>query len=285
MACISIPAAAIVGGIASSAIGAGAATSAADTQAQSAQNATNAQLGMFNQGQANVAPWLQAGQGSLAQLQAALGLTGQGAVTRTALGPAMRPGMTATPGAQFRPTPGGGVQQILSTGAAPQPGVGGIPLSAGAGATSPLAQILSQTPGYQWDVSQGQQAIMDQASSMGGVNSGATLKALSDYTSNQAQNTYQSYLQNLFGISNTGANAALGQAGIGAQVGGQIGSNMIGAGNALAAGQIGSANAISGGLGGLYNQYLMSQALQGGGGGAGIPAAAGGFDPSAFGFA
>jgi hypothetical protein len=266
MACISIPAAAIVGGIASSAIGAGAATSAADTQAQSAQNATNAQLSMFNQGQQNVAPWLQAGQGSLAQLQRALGLN---------TGPAMGGGLG-------RPVPigrPGSMNQI----AGPQAGVaGGMPMSAGG---SNLSGILSQTPGYQWDVSQGQQAIMDQASSMGGVNSGATLKALSDYTSNQAQNTYQSYLQNLFGISNTGANAALGQAGIGAQVGGQIGSNMIGAGNALAAGQIGSANAISGGMGGLYNQYLMSQALQGGGGGAGIPAAVGGFDPSAFGFA
>jgi hypothetical protein len=144
-----------------------------------------------------------------------------------------------------------------------------------------LTSILQATPGYQWDVSQGQNAILNNASAMGGVNSGATLKALSDYTSNQANNTYQQYLGNLFNMSGTGANAALGVAGIGTNVGANIGSNMIGAGNALAAGQIGSANAISGGIGGLYNQYLMSQALNGGGSstydpslyGAGIPSA------------
>jgi hypothetical protein len=230
-------------GLIGSVIGASATSGAADTQAQSAQNATNAQLSMFNQGQQNVAPWLQAGQGSLAQLQRALGLN---------TGPAMGGGLGGAPVPIGRP---GSMNQI----AGPQAGVaGGMPMSGGG---TDLTSILRNTPGYQWQVGQGQEAILDRASSLGGVNSGATLKALSDYTSNQADSTYQQYLQNLFGISNTGANAALGQAGIGAQVGWQIGSNMIGAGNALAAGQIGSANAISGGLGNAYNQYLMSQAL------------------------
>jgi hypothetical protein len=148
-------------------------------------------------------------------------------------------------------------------GATPQAGVSGIPLSAG-GAPD-LTSILRATPGYQWDVSQGLDAIMNKASAMGGVNSGATLKALSDYGMNQADNTYNQYIQNLMSLSNTGVNAGLGVAGIGAGVGQSIGGNMIGAGNALAAGQIGSANAITGGLGGIYNQYLMSQALNQGG--------------------
>lgn len=240
------------GAIGSSLIGASASQGAAQTQAGSADAATALQQQMFQQSQQNVAPWMQAGEGSLAQLQRALGLTGTPGPVQTTGGMAARPGS---------PLPGGptGMQQIAGAGATPQPGVAGIPMSAGG---SNLSGILSQTPGYQWDVSQGQEAILDQRSALGGVNSGATLKALSDYTSNQANNTYQQYLQSLFNLSGTGANAALGQSGIGAGVGQSIGGNMIGAGNALAAGQIGSANAISGGLGGLYNQYLMSQALQ-----------------------
>jgi hypothetical protein len=250
MGCISIPAAIIAGSVASAGIGAVASSGAAGTQADAANQATATQLGMFQQGQANVAPWLQAGQGSLAQLQRALGLTG-------GAGPG-GPGMPGNVGGQpsWRPT---GTQQIGGT---PQPGVGGIPMSAGG---ADLTSILRNTPGYQWQVGQGQDAILNRASSLGGVNSGATLKALSDYTSNQADSTYQQYLQSLFNLSGTGVNAGLGIAGIGAGVGQSIGGNIIGAGNAQAAGQIGTANAISGGLGSIYNQYLMSQALQGGG--------------------
>jgi hypothetical protein len=56
-------------------------------------------------------------------------------------------------------------------------------------------------------------------------------------------------------------------------LGSQLGSNIIGAGNAQAAGQIGSANAIVGGLGQGINFYQNQQLLnrlypaRGGGGG------------------
>jgi hypothetical protein len=243
------------GALGAAAIGSSASQSAANTQASAAQSATGAELAMFNQEQANVAPWLSAGQGSLAQLQRALGL----APTQVG-GPGPAPQAVANvgvPGAVPRPMTG---QALPGPGRTAQPGVGGIPLAAGG--TPDLTSILRSTPGYQWDVSQGQQAILDQRSALGGVNSGATLKALSDYTANQADNTYNQYINNLMQLSNTGANAGLGVAGIGAGVGANIGSNMIGAGNALAAGQIGSANAIAGGLGGAYNNFLMAQALQ-----------------------
>jgi hypothetical protein len=215
---------AIVGGsIISGAIGADASQSAANTQAGAANQATQAQLGMFNQTQQNLAPWMTAGKGSLAQLQ---GLVGSG------------------------------------------PGQLGKPFG--------MADFMAD-PGYQWRVQQGQDAIMNQRSALGGVNSGATLKALSDYTAGQATGTwddaYGRYIQqnqNLFNMLNsmsgTGANAAAGLGGIGTQVGEQIGSNIMGAGNARAAGQIGSANAITGAMGQGFNAYLMSQYLNPGGG-------------------
>ncbi len=199
-------------GIISGLIGANASTEAANTQSSSANAATQAELGMFNQTQANLQPWMQAGTQSLAQLQAALGM----------------PGAT---------TPGG----VAGTN---------------------LTSILQNTPGYQWTVGQGQQSILDQASALGGTNSGATLKALSDYTSNQANTTYEQYIQNLMSQSGAGQNAAANLGGFAASTGSQIGSNLIGSGNAQAAGQIGTASALTGGANSAFNNYLLMSMLQ-----------------------
>ena len=62
----SIVATAIVGaGIGGGLIESNAAQSAANTQASAANNATNTQLGIFNQTQANLAPYNTAGQSAL----------------------------------------------------------------------------------------------------------------------------------------------------------------------------------------------------------------------------
>jgi len=210
-------------GIISGLIGGNASTEAANTQSSSANAATQAELGMFNQTQANLQPWMAAGTQSLAQLQAALGM----------------PGAT-TPGGVARHGPAGQ----------------GVP------AGTNLTSILQNTPGYQWTVGQGQQSILDQASALGGTNSGATLKALSDYTSNQANTTYEQYIQNLMSQSGAGQNAAANLGGFAASTGGQIGSNLIGSGNAQAAGQIGTASALTGGANSAFNNYLLMSMLQ-----------------------
>jgi hypothetical protein len=61
------------------------------------------------------------------------------------------------------------------------------------------------------------------------------------------------------GIANTGANAAGQMAGLGAQTGQNIGGNIIGAGNAQAAGQVGAANAYGNSLSSLGNLGLYAQ--------------------------
>lgn len=164
--------------------------------------------------------------------------------------------------------------------------------TAGAQALSQLQGLMPQltsqftaadyqnSPGYAYQLQQGSQAIADQASALGGVNSGNTLTALQTQgvnLANQNFNTaaqqyanWQNQVYNMYsGISNTGANAAGQTAGLGAQVGGQIGSNIIGAGNAMAAGQVGSANALGNTLSSLGNLGLYAQmngAFGGGGG-------------------
>jgi hypothetical protein len=137
--------------------------------------------------------------------------------------------------------------------------------------TTPFsAQQYQQSPGYQWQLQQGGQAVTNAASAMGGVQSGNTLKALTSYGQGlanqdyyQAQGAYQNWQNQVYGmlsgVSNTGANAAGQTAGLGASVANSVGQNTIGAGNANAAGQVGMSNALSGGLGSVGNLALWQQ--------------------------
>jgi len=161
--------------------------------------------------------------------------------------------------------------------------------NAGASAENSLSSLMPQltsqftaadyqnSPGYAYQLQQGSQAIADQASALGGVNSGKTLTALQTQGTNlanqnfsQAQQAYQNWQNQVYGmysgIANTGANAAGQMAGIGAQTGQSIGGNIIGAGNAQAAGQVGAANAYGNSLSNLGNLGLYAQ-MQGNPGG------------------
>lgn len=152
------------------------------------------------------------------------------------------------------------------------------------------ATQYQQSPGYAWQMGQGVQAVQNSAAAAGGIKSGNTLQALTNFGQGLAnsdyQQAYQNYMQQQqqsFNMLNTlaagGQNAAAGLGGISTQVGGQIGSNLIGAGNALAAGQVGSANAIGGGI----NSLAQVAALYGNGAssGGGNPYNLGGSTPVA----
>jgi len=161
----------------------------------------------------------------------------------------------------------------------------------------------NKDPLYQWQLSQGLDAVANKASALGGgLNSGTTLKSLNDYAQNQAMSAYQTqranwqqdflnqntlqnnYWDRIMSLSNTGANAALGQAGIGQQVAGQMGSDAIAAANARAAGTMGVGNALTSGIGmGLnyYQQQQMMNALAGGGAAGGFSQYPGGWGDTA----
>jgi hypothetical protein len=232
---------AIVGGaaiagtaaIGSSVIGSNAAQSAANTQAAASENATAAELGMFNTVQQNLAPYMGAGTNALNALQGFLGIGGQ----------------------SFGPN-------------GSQTGLG----------TSQFQFNPASDPEYQFMLSQGLGAITNQASALGGVNSGATLKALSDYGQQSAQSAYQTefnnwntQLNNIFsrltGVTQLGQTSAAGVGNAALTTGQSIGSNIIGAGNAQAAGTIGSANAFSGGIQSIFNSPAFTQLLTNSGGG------------------
>jgi hypothetical protein len=212
-------AAAAVGSIVGGVMSSNASQSAANTQANAANNATQAQLDMYNQNVQRLSPWTNAGSAALGNLQG------------------MMPALTQQFGA---------------------------------------AQY-QQSPGYQWQLGQGTQAITDAASATGGVNSGNTLKALTTYGQGlanqdyyQAQSAYQNWQNQAYnmyaGLSNTGANSAGMVAGLGADTATNIGKNMQSAGNSISAGQVAQGNAIGNSLNSLGSLAMYYQNMNNVGG-------------------
>lgn len=113
-----------------------------------------------------------------------------------------------------------------------------------------------QSPGYKFQLQQGQNAITNTAATRGGVKGGNTLKALTSFGQNLAKGDYYDYLNQLAGMAGIGQTAVNSAGGIGASTGANIG-NMYGQqGAALASGKIGQASTI--------NSWLSQAAGMGG---------------------
>jgi hypothetical protein len=230
-------AAAVAGaGLAGAAISSGASKSAADTQAQAANNASQLQWQQFQQMQQNLQPYMQLGTNAIPGLQSQLGKLG---------------GMNFS----FNPT----------------------------------EQQLENTPGYQFTLQQGLKGINNSLAAQGLNLSGAQAKAVSQFTTGLADQTYQQQYQNALqnfmtnygvqsdqynrqsGLVGLGQNAAAGVGNAGLQTASQAGNFLTSGANAQAAGMIGSANAINQGLGsasqgGLLYSLLGNNGFGGGGG-------------------
>jgi hypothetical protein len=129
---------------------------------------------------------------------------------------------------------------------------------------------LEQTPGYQFNLSQGLQGVQNSASARGLGVSGAALKGAANYASGLADNTYQNQFNNYQTNNNNAFNKLLAVTGLGQNAASQTGqqgiastaaaNNYLTSGaNAAAAGTVGSANALSSGLNNASNALLTSQ--------------------------
>lgn len=137
----------------------------------------------------------------------------------------------------------------------------------GSGSTTPntaaMTTALENTPGYQFGLSQGTQALDRSAASRGLTLSGAQLKDAQAYGTGYAQQTaWAPYISELGNLASLGENAAsqTGNAGTAAASG--AASSQLAAGQASAAGTVSSANilgsAINSGtsqLGNLISSY------------------------------
>jgi len=132
---------------------------------------------------------------------------------------------------------------------------------------------FEQDPGYQFRLNEGTKALQASAAARGGLNSGATLKALTrygqDYGSNEYEKSYNRYnsdqtnrfnrLATLAGIGQT-ANASNSQSN--QNYANNVSQNQMAAGNAQAAGTVGRANAINNGLSSVVNYYNNQNLLK-----------------------
>jgi hypothetical protein len=121
------------------------------------------------------------------------------------------------------------------------------------------------SPGYKQAMNAGRNAVQGSAYARGGLNSGATLKAL-QRTGMATQNEfYDNWLTRIGGMVDMGANAAAGQNITNA-------NGQAAAANAGAAGTIGIGNAINGGIQNYLGAQQYMGGLQGGGTGSlGLP--------------
>ena len=309
-----------VGSVASGVIGGNAAKSAADTQATAANDAAATTLQMFNTTQQNLSPYMNVGKSAEYLYAGLLGIPGYetgldpslGGVGTLVGGTPGTPGIPASAGTLATQVPDGnfwgatdnfqGFPEMTTVpGTAGSPGMAGSPATGGSplqplnlnglgfGAlTRPFAPTmaqLSQTPGYQFTLNQGEQAVTNSNAALGLGSSGAALKGAANYAEGLASTTYQQQFTNYWnqlnniagligGAAGQGQNAAAGLGGLGNTAAANAGQFTTSAGAAQAAGTVGAANALTSGISGVGSSVsnaallssLNSNGLFGGGG-------------------
>lgn len=132
---------------------------------------------------------------------------------------------------------------------------------------------VKQTPGYQFNLTQGLKSVQNSAAARGLGVSGAALKGASTFATGLADNTYQNQFSNdvtnknnaynyLYGVVNTGESAAAGTGAPAVTAGGQAANAEIASGNAQAAG----ANAVGTSVNNASNNiagYAIAKGLYG----------------------
>ena len=224
--------ASILGSVAGATISGNAADSAAQTEANAANQASALQQKQFAQTQANEQPYISAGQNALTSIMSGLGLQSGGNGHGVLNTPFSNAQYTASPGYQWQLQQGIGAAENAAT-------LGGSPMSGN------TLRALTQ-------YGQGMAATDYQT-------------ALTNYMAQQNQSFNQ-----LQTVAGSGQNAGANLGALGSQTASNIGNNITGAANASAAAQVAGANAttgaISSGVNSLSNAALMQQIYGGGGG-------------------
>ena len=288
---MSAVATAIVG---SAVVGYVASSKASAAQSKAAGKASDAEMAMYNQTREDQAPYRAIGNSALAQLGYGIG------VPQSAQSSALQTEENFDPAAYLRQNPDvasgwdtsnksvydhylmygqkegrpftfmPGAQAQLDQFSGSGPRSNGIGL--GEFNKKFTLSDYQEDPGYKFRLDQGSQALERSAAARGGLLSGGHLKDLTDYqqgvASQEYGNAYNRFnndqssrfnrLAALAGIGQTSNNT---MASIGANTASNIGSNLVGAGNAAAAGYVGGANAINSAVGQGVSAYQTNQLL------------------------
>lgn len=123
---------------------------------------------------------------------------------------------------------------------------------------------FTETPGYQFGLQQGIDAVDASAASRGNLNSGATLQAVNQFGQDYATRNYDNWLNRVGGLMSTGQASAGQQAALGQNFANNQTNLLTQGANAQAAGTIGAANAIQGGLNTGLGIWQYQQGLDNG---------------------
>lgn len=289
----------VVGSVIAGGQQAGAAADATQAQVEATKYATDIQKQEFDQQQANLAPWLKAGQSGLNEITALLGLaapTPGTSVTTPGASTTTRVPIGGSYGALNRNNPiwnsiaqrvadrnaPGGYRLVTTAG---QPNVTTTPGKTSAQLQQEAFDKFRADPGYQFSFDQGQQAIDRSAAARGILNSGATAKALDRFGTGLADQEYGNYFARLQSLANLGQTATNSSNSAAQTYANNAGNLALNAGDARASGYINSANAFTNGFNGsmgainngLYNYFAINGMGQRGGGGGSLPSGSYGY--------
>lgn len=273
--------ASVAGGIAQ----AGAASDAADAQSAAAERELQLQRDIYEETSANFDPYRQGGGLGFQAYLAEMGLAdapmiGGTAPEIVAFSETM-PGTPTTPtgvGSQGGLLSGGGFNGFMSP-LTPTSGPGSIRERFRVGSqifdTREAAEAYAQanttggrafggfqeTPGYQFQLGRGMDALNSSNAARGNLLSGANIAGAMQFGQGLASQEYNNYLNRLQGIGQQGQAAAGNQAAAGQAYAAGAGNALAGIGNAQAAGAIGTGNAIQGGINNFLGTmgYLNTQ--------------------------
>lgn len=216
-------------------------TAKAQTSAAANTNATNLQI--FREQQAALAPWRASGEAALNNVNAFLGLspapTGT-TVDQAALAAARRP--------RINPVTGEVIPTAAPTTTAP---------TTPAAPATPDYSVFTNSPGYQFGLKQGQDAVTSSRAASGGLQSGATLKALTEYGQDYAGTKANDYLNQLFSVAGFGQAATNNTNALQSNYGNSVARTNEQTANALGSSYATQANAWNNALGNIggYAMY------------------------------
>ena len=140
-------------------------------------------------------------------------------------------------------------------------------LGLGKQGTAGIEKSLAATPGYQFELSQGLDATKNAASASGLLLSGNTLEGLDKFSTGLADSTYQQQLGNYENVVGMGQAAAAGQAANIGNAAGNISGLVMNQGNTLAGIDANTIAGITKSIGGAADSYVLANTLKGLGGG------------------
>jgi hypothetical protein len=126
----------------------------------------------------------------------------------------------------------------------------------GLGGQAPNFDAFTSSPGYQFEVNQGNQAINRAAAASGGAFSTTTLAQLGAYDQGLASTQYNNYLAQLYGLSQLGANAGVARGSQALTGAGLAGNAQVGAGVSRGVGAANASGVLATGLGKLPWQQI-----------------------------